>query len=127
MNPEIKEKWIAALRSGDYKQGKSYLAKKGVDGVIRYCCLGVLCEIAVKEGIAQRFHENSSFIAYGISERYQDETYLTKEIAAWAGIRYNGQLHEGDVEKSTPTNNLAVANDAELSFEHIAKMIEENL
>jgi hypothetical protein len=37
MNQVIKEKWVAALRSGEYKQTKGYLRnKKG------YCCLGVL-------------------------------------------------------------------------------------
>lgn len=41
MNEVAKEKWIAALRSGRYMQGKSCL--KGVDG--NYCCLGVLVEV----------------------------------------------------------------------------------
>lgn len=34
------EKWIKALRSGDYKQGRGHLKTK--DG---YCCIGVACEI----------------------------------------------------------------------------------
>lgn len=38
---EFKQKWIAALRSGDYKQGKGWLYNKGADGEITYCCLGV--------------------------------------------------------------------------------------
>ncbi len=41
MNPEVKAKWVAALRSGKFTQGRSAL--KTVDG--GYCCLGVLCEI----------------------------------------------------------------------------------
>lgn len=126
MNPEIKEKWIAALRSGDYKQGKSYLAKKGVDGVIRYCCLGVLCEIAVEEGVAQRFDEHRIVFAYGIEGEGNDETYLTRGISKWAGVPYNGQLNDYD-EGSNPTNNLAIANDERYSFEDIAGMIETNL
>lgn len=40
MKKEIKEKWIAALRSGEYKQGRSYLRINK-----KYCCLGVLCDI----------------------------------------------------------------------------------
>ena len=35
------EKWLAALRSGDYQQGTGQL--KNGD---RYCCLGVACEIS---------------------------------------------------------------------------------
>lgn len=40
MNPELKAKWVAALRSGQYKQTCEFLRdSKG------YCCLGVLAEI----------------------------------------------------------------------------------
>lgn len=35
---DIKQKWVDALRSGEYKQGQGYL--KTEDG--GYCCLGVL-------------------------------------------------------------------------------------
>jgi len=36
----IKE-WVKALRSGEYKQGQSYLRSR--DG--KFCCLGVLCDL----------------------------------------------------------------------------------
>ena len=45
MNPEIKTKWVEALRSGRYEQGRSYLRSQGPDGTLRYCCLGVLTEL----------------------------------------------------------------------------------
>jgi hypothetical protein len=38
MDPELKAKWVAALRSGEYQQTTGQLRKR--DG---YCCLGVLC------------------------------------------------------------------------------------
>ncbi len=41
MNKELKDKWINALRSGNYKQGLGRLKYNG-----EYCCLGVLCEIS---------------------------------------------------------------------------------
>ena len=41
MNQEIKAKWIAALRSGKYKQGEGCLN----DGHGGFCCLGVLCDV----------------------------------------------------------------------------------
>jgi hypothetical protein len=41
MDKELKEKWVKALRSGEYKQGTGVL--KSLDG--EYCCLGVLCEV----------------------------------------------------------------------------------
>lgn len=41
MDPELKAKWVEALRSGNYQQGRYSLKKDG-----KYCCLGVLCEVA---------------------------------------------------------------------------------
>lgn len=35
------KKWVKALRSGKYKQGRSFLKRE--DGT--YCCLGVLTEV----------------------------------------------------------------------------------
>jgi hypothetical protein len=41
LDPEIKEKWVAALRSGQFKQGRGSLRNGN-----QYCCLGVLCVIS---------------------------------------------------------------------------------
>lgn len=43
-NTENIKKWVDALESGEYKQGKSYLwqEKNGVDS---FCCLGVACDV----------------------------------------------------------------------------------
>ena len=41
-------KWIDALRSGKYKQGKRRLHIP-IDNT--FCCLGVLCEVAISEGV----------------------------------------------------------------------------
>ena len=37
MDPALKKEWLAALRSGDYEQGKMLLCN-----VDAFCCLGVL-------------------------------------------------------------------------------------
>ena len=36
----IYEVWLAALRSGQYEQGRNYLELNG-----KFCCLGVLCHV----------------------------------------------------------------------------------
>jgi hypothetical protein len=41
MKKELKDKWVAALRSDKYTQGREKLRTD--DG--SYCCLGVLCEV----------------------------------------------------------------------------------
>lgn len=45
MNPEIKQNWLEALRSGKYQQGRGCL-KQGN----KYCCLGVLCDTVSSSG-----------------------------------------------------------------------------
>lgn len=45
MKVGIARKWVKALRSGKYKQGKGKLEYIGHDGHSSYCCLGVLCTI----------------------------------------------------------------------------------
>ena len=69
MTPELKTKWIEALRSGKYEQGKHYLKVNG-----KFCCLGVLCEVMevpsmFDDKIGQAFYifENIDYILSRIS------------------------------------------------------------
>jgi hypothetical protein len=41
MDAELKARWVAALRSGEYEQGRRQLRAGDT-----YCCLGVLCVVA---------------------------------------------------------------------------------
>lgn len=51
MKKSVKEAWVEALRSGEYKQGEGYLCQMGIDGAIRHCCLGVLTDMGMKKQI----------------------------------------------------------------------------
>lgn len=42
MKKEIADLWVAALRSGKYKQGRTTLKNRDSE----FCCLGVLCDIS---------------------------------------------------------------------------------
>ncbi len=46
MKYNVMKKWVKALRSGKYKQTNGSLADS--EG---FCCLGVLCEVAIKDKI----------------------------------------------------------------------------
>jgi hypothetical protein len=46
LNPNAK-KWVTALRSGRFKQGRSVLNQ----GDRALCCLGVACEVAIEAGV----------------------------------------------------------------------------
>lgn len=45
MDAELKAKWVAALRSGEYEQGRGGLRNSNNSGGDTFCCLGVLCDV----------------------------------------------------------------------------------
>lgn len=56
------DRWIKALRSGKYKQGKGRLCSP-LNGELSYCCLGVYAEI---KGMLKEFH-----LGYGVNHAGQ--------------------------------------------------------
>lgn len=56
MEASLKAKWIEALRSGKYKQGRLKLRDK----TDCFCCLGVLCDIS---GVSE-WEENGQHYSY---------------------------------------------------------------
>lgn len=51
INKERLKLGVDALRSGQYEQARGSLMNVAPDGQKSYCCLGVLCDIAVKNGV----------------------------------------------------------------------------
>jgi hypothetical protein len=45
LDDEVKERWVKALRGGEYKQGRRALKTYMPDKTCAYCCLGVLLMI----------------------------------------------------------------------------------
>lgn len=127
MDQEIKRQWVAALRSGDYKQGNGALRERHGDGVSdTYCCLGVLCDIAVKAdvisqpdlGEAEEPGYTEHFYLHGYLGA---QSYLPDEVVAWAGLPSENPDIEGDAA------TLSELNDEGASFDDIADLIEEQL
>lgn len=120
MQEEIKTKWVAALRSGEYNQGVRALRYRD-GGEDWYCCLGVLCELAVAEGVIPDPAPSPwpSPVDDGNSYCYAGSiVYLPDEVRVWAGL-----------EVSNPRlghSNLAELNDTGSTFADIARVIEEN-
>lgn len=110
MKPEIKNKWIKALKSGKYKQGTNTL--KTIDG--KYCCLGVLCKLYGQE-------KGVNWRKRGTSNYFLDEcSYLPSAVQEWAGLTDNNPK-AGD-------NVLSLLNDKEkYDFGKIADEIEKTL
>ena len=106
MKEDIKNRWIDALKSGKYKQFDHRL--KSGDGSA-HCCLGVLCELAVEDGIIRT-------VGHGL--------YLDQTVMEWAEMSDNSAKFP-DPEVKYPANCLAALNDKGYSFEQIAEIIEE--
>ena len=49
MNAEVKKKWVDALRSGKYRQGRMRLRVVDPNGD-KFCCLGVRCDMVDPSG-----------------------------------------------------------------------------
>lgn len=120
MNLDIKAKWLAALRSGEYKQIRGTLAKGSVYNVNGFCCLGVLCDIAVKEGaIPPAEGRTEGVLAYG--EAGQINT-LPLEVTLWAGLT-SGNPSVGEINRPLGWHNDTGQKD----FNEIADLIDRYL
>lgn len=112
MNENAK-KWVAALRSGKYKQGRSYL-KRVDDGEARYCCLGVACELFTSPSKTLA-HPDKRICMFGNGA----SAVLPEDVQAMLGL--------ADPLGYTPAleTSLSRKNDAEcLTFDQIADFIE---
>ena len=109
MNQDIKTRWIAALRSGKYKQGRDGL--KNDDGT--FCCLGVLCEVM-------------GIIPDG--DQYEGEdAFLPKSIMEATGLTNDASLADDVAFRDSARYSLVELNDAGADFNFIADVIEKQL
>jgi hypothetical protein len=119
MNPEIKAKWLEALRSGKYERTSSFLNDgRGM------CCLGVLIDVVDPEGWERPqsgwvmgYKGETSFPPYDFCE----------QVGIPAPKRFAPDFNELRVLENTITNKLAEMNDGGASFEEIADYIEAEL
>lgn len=125
VNKERMRSWIDALRSGEFEQGQAYLRCHDPDGMTRYCCVGVLCEVAIRQGVPLEIQEDTS----GPRVTWFDETsqFMPIAVAEWLGIDPDdfGELQYCplcvDGEHMSPYE----ANDSrQLTFEQIADGLE---
>lgn len=114
MNAELKQKWLDALRSGRYSQGKEVLKKVSYVGHAQHCCLGVLCEVVPLVQEVRMANKALGFELSGSGEA--DNKYLTPSILAYVGLTDSQQ------------KELAAMNDDEgLLFDEIAAWVEKNV
>lgn len=127
MNTQIKEQWISALRSGEYEQTKEVLHDRN-----GFCCLGVLCDLYLKE-VGKEWEGNYSDYSFSSDfEDFEDEV-LPPEVMTWADLEHENpdvviEQFDHEIEqyvlKPLPLSDL---NDTGKSFKMIAALIEEQL
>ena len=106
------KKWVEALRSGQYRQGKGVLNNRDT-----YCCLGVACEVAVKNKVLDVQYEDYPNFNYKVYDGYK--TQLPPSVMEWLGVR----TPMGAYKK--PYTSLAILNDYDnYTFDMIANVIE---
>jgi hypothetical protein len=85
MNKQIKQQWIKALRSEEYKQGQECLHNPSDN---TFCCLGVLCDLYVKDHPDITWDE--SLECKGLNDKLNGG-YLIKEVDS-GGRLINGYM-----------------------------------
>lgn len=131
MNQEIKEQWVNALTNGEYHQGTSEL--KTIKD--EFCCLGVLCDLAVKAGVAKwEYLSGSGWLLIPANVTMEEAkdvgqvgtATLPEFITRWADM--DRREHNPTVLHGGNSIALTQANDGlELPFTTIAELIQESL
>ncbi len=140
LNKRFKQRWLKALRSGNYEQAKETLVELGPVGPVAYCCLGVACSLSAKRHI--------TYDEGGLDPDYWDGMVLPDSVMYAYGFESDvGKFYPKDlppevqqrVKKAlldSPDNtyvngtslagydSLASLNDAGVPFTLIADVIE---
>lgn len=83
MDEGLVKRWIAALESGEYLQGKGRLVQETIDG-LRYCCLGVACVVAGLERRGEEFKVSATrYDAYATGDEFGSRLGLTQIDRQW--------------------------------------------
>ena len=141
---EFAEKWLAALRSGNYIQGGASLLSYEELGDLSvdinkksYCCLGVACALT---GIEERLYSGESFVSEdsNINIRYMLEKGYPIELIGEEDLPYIlAALNDGVKITSSLVDNyfsgisfrkpFVIGEIYKLNFFEIADFIEDNI
>ena len=116
MNENAK-KWVKALRSGEYKQGKRRL--HNCDNT--FCCLGVLTDLYMKEKggswVPPLKDDDESCFRYVVDTKTASQGAIPpRKVCEWAGLRSQHGTHLAG-------ESLVSLNDRGSTFQEIADLI----
>ncbi len=110
LKPDVKKKWLKALRSRKYQQGVGWLR----DEKNQFCCIGVLCDTLKLKW--EKHPHRDVFMAHDEHDQDPARTRaMPKKTRKAIGLSPETEMELMDL------------NDAERSFEEIADWIEKHL
>lgn len=117
MKSDVKEKWVAALRSGEFEQTQGILRS----GENCYCSLGVLVELFRRE----------TGLGYWQASRFWEKRggpysscFLTPAVMDWAGLDDNQAALKPEGRDLVGAYSVDEINDRGRPFSEIADAIE---
>ena len=122
MNQRIKQRWLEALRSGEYKQTTENLQNSN-----GFCCLGVLCDLHAKEHGTKWVRQTDGYELYGETQ------ILPLSVQEWAGLDNDiGGLVDFEYERDgvmyVTSESLPEINDSwTKNYNEIADLIETQI
>ena len=147
MKKRVLTKWLKALRSGKYKQGRGALCQIDKKGNESFCCLGVLCDMYNKEqkrnkkkGLAVQKLAQDEWMVGKLSSKpafvcsYNDcDGTLPTQVIKWAGFREenaDGEFNDATLPELITLNDGSSGDWGDgtraRSFKQIADIIEKN-
>lgn len=129
MKQRIMKKWVKALRSGKYEQGKYTLKQYNSNGQVQHCCLGVLCELYnqemkknKKKTLSEKVLTYDDDFPYGFTRFGDESNVLPSKVMKWAGMRTS----TGTLPRNLKFFDLSDHNDNGRKFKTISDTIEKN-
>jgi hypothetical protein len=110
VNPQLKQSWIAALRSGHYTQGRGLLRERSLTGDARFCAMGVLFDLIATPAQWDRLTKPA--VRFGMSD----------EVSGYMPAEILGEIGVSDMQQAL----IAGLNDDGKTFEQIADVIEKD-
>jgi len=111
MKPERKAVWVEALESGVYKPGRMRLVRSEIAGKQYWCCLGVLCDLALKSGEVPGLIRDGDYFV----ETTCESGVPPEAVFEWAGLTQDEAAFLADI------------NDTGAPFRVIASYIRRHL
>ena len=114
----LQREWIRCLRSKEWKQGQAFLCREQ-NGEVRYCCLGIACEVAAANGISVEQNQGGSGVWHF------DSRDGSLPVVVKIAMKFRGNCG-GLTQPMKKFMYLDAANDAGVKFKTIADFVEAN-